>query len=379
MRRTGRLARVIVLSGFVLALASLASVARIAAAAESPPGDPDRGTLDGSPLDHLPPHIELLSPVGLRPEWSPDGRALAYLDRAPLGDVWRLDLATRTARKLTGHFPHKGFARATYLANGDLLLCGPTSGPLPSESRPEAGRFTGVLSVLRAAYPQRPPQPLGMPCWEGIVASRYSMRIAWNRSDIDYTDSDLVDRVINGVSEIWTAEVRYLRGRATLTDVRRVADRTAVSPVAVLEAQGFRSRAERELIGTAYAHQGGEVIGFDVATGTVRNYSDSLAYEEAEGVSPDGRWVLVERDLDSTAIPGPLDVWRLSLDAPKTWQRLTYFNRYRGGFYASNPTFAPDGRSFAFQLSIDGPVEGEGQGLLLFDLDRYLAAGAPVP
>ena len=41
------------------------------------------------------------------------------------------------------------------------------------------------------------------------------MRIAWNRSDIDYTDDDLAERVVNGISEIWTGVVRYRNGRAT--------------------------------------------------------------------------------------------------------------------------------------------------------------------
>jgi len=338
--------------------------------------DPEKGTLDGSPLDDLPPHVRLVADFGMRPDFSPDGSALLFLDRAPLGDAWRVDVATGALRPLTTHFAHRGFTRAQYLANGDVLLCGPTSGPLPSEQRPEAGRFTGVLSVLRAAFPNRPPQPLGLPCWEGIVASRTTMRIAWNRSDVDYTAADLVDRVLFGVSEIWTADLRFLRGQAVVTDVRRVVERTAVSPIAVLEAQGLRPRSEREMIFTAYAHAGGEVMGVDLVTGVVRNYSNSPVYEEAEGVSPDGRSVLVERDLESTAIPGPLDIWQLSLDGSSTFRRLTYFNRYRGGYYASNPTWSRDGRSFAFQLSIDGPTEGEGAGLLIFDLDRFDATTA---
>jgi Tol biopolymer transport system component len=39
--------------------------------------------------------------------------------------------------------------------------------------------------------------------------------------------------------------------------------------------------------------------------------------------------------------------------------------------HASNPTVSPDGRTIAFQLSIDGPVEGAGQGILLFDLEAF--------
>jgi hypothetical protein len=359
-----------------LLLVLLATIAVLAPPAAAQLIDPEKGTLDGSPLDDLPPHIRLVADFGMRPDFSPDGSALLFLDGAPLGDVWRIDVATGALRLLTAHFAHRGFTRAQYLRNGDVLLCGPTSGPLPSAQRPEAGRFTGVMSILRAAHPNRPPEPLGLPCWEGLATSSKSMRIAWNRSDIDYTSPNLVDRVVNGVSEIWTADLQLLRGRPVVTNVARAVDRSAVSPIAVLEAQGFRPRAEREIIFTAYAHQGGEVMGVDLATGAVRNYSNSPVYEEAEGVAPDGRSVLVERDLESTAVPGPLDIWQLSLDGTSTFRRLTHFNRHRGGYYASNPTWSRDGRSFAFQLSIDGDTEGEGAGLLIFDLDRFDASGA---
>jgi hypothetical protein len=39
-----------------------------------------------------------------------------------------LDVATGRGRVVTDHFDHRGFSRAYYLDNGDLLLCGPTSG-----------------------------------------------------------------------------------------------------------------------------------------------------------------------------------------------------------------------------------------------------------
>jgi len=333
--------------------------------------DPEKGTRDGSPLDELPPHIRLVSDTGMRPDWSPKGDRLLFLDRAPLGEVFELDVESGATRPLTAHFEHRGFARAQYLQNGDVLLCGPTSGPRPTKARPEAGRFTGVLSVLRLGKRLKPPQALGISCWEGVATSRKSMRIAWNRSDIDYTDDDLVGRVVNGISELWTGRIRFLGGRAVLVDVAQRADRTVVSPVAVLEAQAFRPRDEAELIFTSYAFQGGEVMGLDLASGEARNYSNSPVYEEVEGVAPDGSWALVERDLESTAVPGPLDVWRLSLDGQSSWERLTYFNRHRGGWYASNPTVHPSGDRFAFQLSFDGATEGEGRGLLIFDLTSY--------
>ena len=126
------------------------------------------------------------------------------------------------------------------------------------------------------------------------------------------------DRVVNGVSEIWSAVVRYRAGRAYLSDVERVAERNTVSPAAVLEVQDFRGPKEKEVIFTAYAHQGGEVMGVELGrrnpSGSATNYSNSPVYEEVEGSLPDGSYVLVERDLESTAIPGPLDIWRLRLD-----------------------------------------------------------------
>jgi WD40-like Beta Propeller Repeat len=230
------------------------------------------------------------------------------------------------------------------------------------------------MSVLRAPF-KGEPQSLGVSCWEGMATANDSMRVAWNRSDIDYTDDDLGDRVVNGVSEIWTGIVRYREERAYLSDAERVVDRNAVSAVAVLEVQDFRGPKERELVLTAYAHQGGEVIGVPldrkVPDGSATNYSNNPVYEEVEGVAPDGSYALVERDLESTAVPGPLDIWRLRLDGSGDLERLTYFNRYRGGYYASNPAVSPDGKTIAFQLSIDGLVEGAGQGILLFDLKKF--------
>jgi hypothetical protein len=333
---------------------------------EVPYGDPERGTRDGSPLDDLPAGVSVLTDFGQRPDWSPDGEQLVFLDMSPLGDVWTVDVATGATHKLTGGFEHHGFSRAHFLANGDLLLCGPTSGPQPTADRPEAGRFTGVMSLLRAPFDALP-EPLGVPCWEGMAAAHDSMRIAWNRSDIDYTDSDLVDRVVNGITEVWTGEIVDVGGRAAVANARKVLDRDAFGSLAVFEVQDFRPPDDTELLLTAYAYQGGEVLGLDLDSGAVRNYSSSSAYEEVEGVAADGASTYVERDIAYDGLaPGALDIWQLSLTTP-TWKRITYFNRY-APYYASNPTESPDARTLAFQLSIDGDTEGEGAGLLLLDL-----------
>jgi hypothetical protein len=333
---------------------------------EVAPHDPEKGTGTGSPLDDLRAEMSVLTDFGQRPDWSPDGTSIVFLDGSPLGDVWSVDVETGETRNLTADFGDRKFSRAYYLSNGDLLLCGPTSGPEPTADRPEAGRFTGVMSVFRAPFGE-PPVLLGVSCWEGMAAARSSLRIAWNRSDIDYTDSDLVDRVVNGITEVWTGELRYDADRVSIVDARKVLDREAFGSLAVFEVQGFRPPSDDELFLTAYAYQGGEVFGLDLETGALRNYSNSSAYEEAEGVDAAGGSVFVERDLEYGGIePGALDIWRLGLD-DGSWERVTFFNRY-APFYASNPSVSPDGDRLAFQLSIDGDTEGRGDGILLLDL-----------
>jgi hypothetical protein len=329
---------------------------------ESPPmeqvaaEDPELGTLSGgSPLDDLPDDTRLLVDFGQRPDWSPDGSTIVFLDESPLGDVWTVDVESGETTELTGDLDldHR-FTRAYYLSDGDLLLCGPTSGPTPTPERPEAGRFTATMFLFRAPFDSAP-EPLGIPCWEGVATSSTSMRIAWNHSDIDYTDSDLAERVINGINEVWTGE-------------RPVLDRESFGALAIFEVQGFRPPDDDELIVTAYAFQSGEVLGVNLETGEVRNYSNSSAYEEAEGVDPSGDSVMVERDLVYESLtPGALDIWRLGLD-DGSWERLTTFNRW-APFYASNPAVSPDGSTMAFQLSVDGDVEGQGDGILLKDLE----------
>src|SRR5688500_17541791 len=139
----GRIVRAVgVLVG--AALIAVLGLPRAAAAQENPVSlDPDKGTLEGSPIDHLPPNIRLLDirlPDGgtpMRADWSPDGERIVLLD-APIGDVWEHDLATGATRNLTGSFLPGGVLRAHHLTNGDLVLCAPAE---RSADDPEGDRF----------------------------------------------------------------------------------------------------------------------------------------------------------------------------------------------------------------------------------------------
>lgn len=310
----------------------------------------------GSPADALPPHITRLTPEGLRPDWSHDGRRLLFLD-ALVGDVFELELETRAVRPLTRHFAHSGFTRARYLASGDVLLCGPRA----QGDRPEGGRWHTELWWLPGDA-SGPAVALDEPCFEGPAVSRRSQRIAWTRSD--YPDS-----VVFGRSEIWTGEIAVEGGVPRLVDRVKRLDRSAFHYLAFFETQDFRPPDERELIFTAYAHRGGEVMGLDLETGALTNYSRNWGYDEAEGVFPDGSYVAVEREPDTYTLSprGHLDIWRTALDGSGESVRLTRFGEF-AGYGANNPVVSPDGRFMAFGLRrVDGP-HGNGQGIFLLDL-----------
>lgn len=346
--------------------------------------DPDKGSKSGSPLDDLPRHIRLLEiklpgdGTPMRADWSPDGRRLVFLD-APIGDVWQYNLRTGVARNLTTRFLPGGVLRAHHLTNGDLVLCAP---PTRNAEDPEADRFRGRLWVLPRPLGSRAPVQLGAPCWEGVAVSkqRGSTRIAWNEASIDFTAvPDVFVEALIGESKVYTGRIVYNRRRTPrLVDRRVILDKTDVSPITpAVEAQDFRRlddgdrNADDELIFSAYFHNGGQAMGVDLDTGTVRDYAlTSPFYEEAEGIDPAGRYTLVERDLAIVIYPGELDIWRLALDGTGSFERLTTFNHH-AGYGATNPVVSPDGDRIAFQLEKTGSEHGEGHGLLVFDLARW--------
>jgi hypothetical protein len=319
----------------------------------------DLGVRSGSPADDLPPWISPLLASGLRPDWSADGSHLVYLD-ALVGNVHELELDTAESRNLTGHFEHNGFTRARYLANGDLLVCG------PARESTEAGvgdRWQSELWFLSRSG-NAPAERLGEPCFEGPAVSRHDMRIAWTRSDYP-------NELIFARSEIWTGRLEVDGGKARLVDRRKRVRRRDFMYLAFLETQDFRPPDERELLFTAYAYKGGEVMGVNLDTGELINYSRDWAYDEAEGVFPDGKSIAVEREVDTyTGNPvGDIDIWQLALDGSGVSRRLTYFTEY-AGYGASNPVISPDGRRMAFGLRIKGGEHGNAQGIFVYDFDQ---------
>ncbi len=114
-------------------------------------------------------------------------------------------------------------------------------------------------------------------------------------------------------------------------------------------------------------------MGVDLNTGAVTVYRQILGeYNEPEGISPHGDWVLVESSRDQGGLERQndhyIDVWKLKLEPGSTdFVRLTRWGDYEG-HKASNPVVSPDGHRIAFQAGRTDEPAGVGHGIFLLEL-----------
>jgi Tol biopolymer transport system component len=303
---------------------------------------------------------------GERADFSPDGKKILFVEKT-FGDAFEIDLATKSIRLLTAHYKHLGYTRALYLSNGAILLSGPEQF---DPKNPDPSRVQCFLSVLDKSL-TKPPTPLGTKCSEGPAVSRKRMHIAWTHVAAQYP-SDMP----RGSSRIYEADIVYEAGTPKLANQKLVLDSRDLPFRCTLEAQNFRPPDERALTFSAYGYQNSDVCGIDLETKRVTNYSDEPdQYDEPEGIFPDGQWTCVETDRESFTGHGSghVDIWKLSLDGKKTWERLTSFNKYPG-YKASNPVISDDGKFMAFQMARSRDPSGVGYGIFLYDLTRAAAS-----
>jgi hypothetical protein len=323
---------------------------------------------EGSPADGLPKHIRRLTWFGERPQFRHDGKRVLFLG-AVLGDVYELELASGVIHPVTAHFRHHGFTRAFYLANGDILLSGPVTSfdRTNAEAREEARRKSW-LSVLDKSL-TKPPVPLGEMCSEGPAVSRKRLRIAYTHRWQQYPE-----RLKEGESQIYTADLDYSGGRPKLGNVQLVLDSRKLDwKCWSFEVQDFVPPAETSLTMAAYLIEGTnntEVYRLDLETGRLTNLTNAPEwYDEPEGVFPDGRFTVVE-SAPSRGKPWVMvELWKLALDGSGAKKRLTHFTEYKGTA-ADNAVVSDDGRYVAFQMGRRGAESGEGFGLFLLDLQR---------
>jgi hypothetical protein len=315
---------------------------------------------DNNPADHLPLHITRLTRFGERADWSHDGKRILFVEKT-FGDVFEVEVATGVIRPMTHHFPHHGFTRALYLANGDILLSGPeTFDPM---KRGDA-RTQCFLSVLDKSL-TKPPMPLGTKCSEGPAVSRQRLHIAWTHVAAEYP-SDMA----RGSSRMQEADIIYADGKPSLANERLVLDSRALPFRCTLETQNFVPPDDRQLTFSAYGFQGTDVGMVDLTTKAVTNLTDSPGvYDEPEGIFPDGKFTLVECDRQNKLGPSHVDLWKLRLDGGGYVERLTFFSDYPG-YKASNPVVSDDSRFVAFQMAKSKDEAGVGYGIFVLDLAK---------
>jgi hypothetical protein len=309
------------------------------------------GKEDKSPLDELPGYIKQVTHFGQRADFSHDGKRILFLEKT-FGDVYEVELETGIISPMTHRYFHEGYTRALYLANGDILLSGARQFDAndPWASRDEKNAELWVLKKDLSG----PPVALGEKCSEGPAVSRKHMRIAWTQGGAFYM-----------------ADIVYEDGKPRLTDKKKILDRRDLPFETGLETQNFRPPDEKELIFSAYGYQGTEVMGLDIETGKVINYSQAPnQYDEPEGIFPDGKHTLVECDKHNRKGTQYIDIYKLALDGSARTTRVTLFSNY-DGYKASNPVVSDDGRYMAFQFAKRGDMAGVGRGILIFDLESY--------
>lgn len=309
---------------------------------------------------NLPKNIREITTFGERPDWSHDGKRIAFMEKT-FGDAFEVEVATGKLKPLTHHFFHNGFIRVLYLANGDYLLIGSKEfdPKNPGKSRNPANAELWVLKKELTS----PPYPLNVKVKEGAAPSRTKMRVSW------------------GVNDIYMGDIVYTNGIPALQNIDTLV-RSKDLPGAVngwhLETQNFRPPFENELLFNAHfpkVEYEAEVMGIDLKTRKIVNYTNRPdRYDEPEGVFPDGKFIMVEstrhypkRDSGRTTWDY-IDLYKLTLDGSGNMERITYFNDKRK-YKATNPVVSDDGRYMAFQYSIAGETTGVGHGILIMDFE----------
>lgn len=313
-----------------------------------------------SPADELPPYIKRLTWFGERADWSHDGKRILFVEKT-FGDVYEVEVATGRIRAMTHHYPHHGYTRALYLANGDILLSGPeTFDPMnPGDARTQC-----FLSVLDKSL-TKPPVPLGTKCSEGPAVSRTRMHIAWAHVSAQYPDE-----LPRGVSQILEANIVYEDGKPKLANERVALDSRDLPFQCTLEPQNFVPPDEQRLTFTAYGYQGTEVCAVDLSTKAVTNLTNAPdQYDEPEGIYPDGKNTLVECDKQNKLGSRHVDLWKLRLDGGGYVERVTFFSDYPG-YKSSNPVVSDEGRYIAFQMAHSRDEAGVGHGIFILDLQK---------
>jgi hypothetical protein len=312
----------------------------------------------GSQLDNLPQNMEVLTHFGERADISPDNRRVAFMSKS-FGDAFVIDLQSRQIRCLTCNVPAAVFLRIMHLPSGDYILIGPDHFEDIRASRSRDNQLW-FLSKEPGSKPVKLDQKMS----EGAAISKKSLTIAFSQTHEQAPD------LAEGASRMIVAQIDLSQRPPKLVNKKVIHESKDRS--CVLEAQDFYAD-DTKMTFTCYEPKGlGSVMGIDLKTGQVTNYSKAPGtYNEVEGIFPGGEYTCVEMDRQVEQLGGKhgsgnIDIWKLKLDGTgKDLVRLTHFNDFEGG-KASNPVVSTDGRFMAFQTAKTTDPAGVGYGIVLY-------------
>jgi GH43 family beta-xylosidase len=315
----------------------------------------------GSPIDHLPRNIEILTSFGERADFSPDNQRVAFMAKS-FGDAMVIDLKTKKITCLTCRVPAAAFLRVMHLVSGDYILIGPEKFEDIHISRTRDNELW-FLSKEKGAKPVK----LGIKMSEGMAISKKNMKIAF--SQVHAQNSELPD----GASRLIVADIDTTGGVPKLVNQKTVY--TSPDRNCTIEAQDFFDNDAKMTLTCYEPNNLASVMTIDLVTGSVINQSKNPGtYNEVEGIFPGGEYSLVEADRQCDWLGGKrggsnIDIWKLKLDGTgKNFERITHFNDYEGG-KASNPVISSNGEYMAFQFANTADPAGVGYGLLLYKFE----------
>lgn len=311
----------------------------------------------------LPPYFSVLTTWGVRPEWDEKSENIYFLSKL-VGDVFKINLKTKEITAVTANFYHGGIYRVQCLPNGDLLLA--MASNVFDATNPEKDRHQGLGLYILKKDNLSQPYPLGEYCDEGPAVSKNAMKIAWT---------------LPGQREIMMAEVIYNQGKPELKNKRTIISYQDSSAYVRLETQDFRPPLNEELIYTHYwgdakdQYHHSQVYGMHLKTGKITHYTTLPdSYNEAEGIFPDGQYILVESDRHQEMKERnkyKLDIYKLKLDGSEQAERLADFStRYPNQIKSDNPVVNHKGNLIAHQFGYQKGA-GDGKGIFLLDLKKY--------
>lgn len=313
-------------------------------------------------LDNPPPFHQKLSSYGARPYWSPDGKRIAFVEKA-YGDIHEINVETHEIRNLTGGLgDHHSFLRVLFLRNGDYLLIGPKE-----FKHHHVSRFVESELWYMDKDARTPPRPMGLKFFEGIGVSSIADRITYSRhGEHDPRLGTIED------FECYVTELEYGPNGAELGATRPIYR----SPTGLRrpEPQDFRNN-DTEVVMAEYIGPRDrsttwktQTRGIDLITLDVTTYIDeALTHNEPEGIFPDHQHICLESSCDLVDQFPPIDLWKLKLDGSGRRVRMTrMFDR--APWRASNSNVSPDGKWLAFMVNTYTSEPGFGMGIGLLDL-----------